>query len=207
MGSKESILEKVYNPADKQDLMAAYSDWAGEYDRDTVDEFGYVGFKACAEVLDRHLQGDPEVRVLDAGCGTGLVAEILWPRGYMTMDGLDYSREMLDQAERKGVYANLLHVDLTRPLDIEDNAYGAIVCAGTLTYGHVGPEVFSEFIRITRPGGVVCFTIREGAYEEYGFRNEMLRLETEGAWELLEMLDTEYYKGRVGAKICVYRIS
>lgn len=205
MSARESILEKVYNPADSQELMSAYSDWAAEYDRDTVEEFGYVGYKVCAELMDKHLNGDFKAHILDAGCGTGLVAEILQPRGYASQDGLDYSREMLDQAEKKGVYENLFQMDLTRPLDIKDNTYDAVVCAGTLTYGHVGPQVFSEFVRITKPGGIICFTIREGAYEDYDYRKQMLRMENEGAWELVEMLDEDYYRDKVKGKMCVYR--
>ena len=53
------------------------------------------------------------------------------------MEALDYSKEMLDEAEKKGVYRKYIQADLSRPVDIEDNRYDAIVCVGTFTYGHV----------------------------------------------------------------------
>ncbi len=207
MAADETILNRVYNPKDQAELMSAYGAWASDYDRDTRDEFGYVGYRICADLMQKHLQGGIEERILDAGCGTGLVAEILSAQGYVNMDGLDYSREMLDEAGKKDVYKQLIQADLTRPMDIADSSYDALVCAGTLTYGHVGPDVFDEFLRVVKPGGIVCFTIREGAYDEYGYRKAMLDLEKGGLWELQEMWDEEYYKDKVRAKMCVYRIN
>ncbi|WP_440997813.1 class I SAM-dependent DNA methyltransferase [Arhodomonas sp. SL1] len=206
MSSNEEILNKVYNARDHEELMSAYRDWAGDYDRDTVDNFGYVGHYNCAEQLHRFL-GDTSARILDAGSGTGLVAEVLADYGYGRMDALDYSAEMLAEARRKGLYEHYYQRDLSRPLDFADDAYDAVVCAGTFTYGHVGADAFGELIRVTRPGGLVVFTIREGAYEEYGYRARMLELETAGRWELLEMRDTDYYRDKARAKFCVYRVT
>ena len=81
------------------------------------------------------------------------------------MDALDYSKEMLVEARRKKIYQQHMQTDLSHPLDIADNRYEAVVCTGTFTYGHVRAHAFDELIRITRPGGVICFTIRQGAYE------------------------------------------
>lgn len=201
----DGILKRVYNATDPKSLRAAYHDWAADYDHDTVERFGYVGHRNCAEQLHRFL-ADPGARVLDAGSGTGLVAEVLAPLGYTAMDALDYSGEMLEVARGKGLYRSLMERDLSRSLDIGDGDYDAVVCAGTFTYGHVGPDAFDELLRITRSGGLIVFTLREGAYEEYGYRRRMLELELADRWELLEMLDADYYRDRVRAKFCVYRV-
>lgn len=206
MSVNEEVLNRVYNASNHEELMGAYSAWASDYDQNTVEEFGYVGYQVCAELLDAYLGGRSSLCILDAGCGTGLVGEALQSLGYAELDGLDYSREMLDEAAGKGLYRHLVQADLSRPLQFEDHAYDAVVCAGTFTYGHVRSEAFAELIRVTRPGGKICFTIREGSYEDYGYRREMVRLEAEGAWELLEMRDEEYYKDKVRAKMCVYKV-
>ena len=202
----KAVLDKVYNASDHDELMDAYQEWAPDYDQNTIRDFGYVGYRICAELLDGYLGGDNSLNILDAGCGTGLVGQVLYSLGYINLEGLDYSQDMLDVAGQKGVYTRRINADLSKPLSIADNAYDAVVSAGTFTYAHVTSEAFSELIRITRSGGIICFTIREGSYEDYGYREEMVRLESEGAWELLEMRDEEYYKDKVRAKMCVYRV-
>ena len=53
--------------------------------------------------------------------------------------------------------------------DVQDNFYEATMCVGTFTFGHVKPQALDEFVRITKRGGLICFTINEGIYNDYGF--------------------------------------
>ena len=207
MVTDNETLDKVYTAEDHEELMDAYKDWAGNYDDDTVGEFGYVAHKETAKALDRVLD-DKEARILDAGAGTGLVGEELEKRGYRNLDALDYSQEMLDEAEKKDVYRRLIQADMSKPLDLRDDRYDAIVCTGTFTFGHVEADAFDELVRITRPGGLICFTIREGAYEEYGYRKRMIDLERKDEWELLSMVETDYLKNEgVTCKLCTYQVA
>lgn len=205
MISKQEILEKVYTADNHKDLMEAYKLWAGDYDGDTVEDFGYVAPAVSAKTLSKFMP-DTKATILDAGCGTGLVGEILQTLGYGELDALDYSREMLDQAREKEIYRSCIHADLSAPLEIRDNTYDATICVGTFTYGHVGPQAFDELIRITKPEGLICFTIREGAFQDYNFRERMIELEQDGSWELLEMSDQPYLaKEDVNCKLCTYQ--
>lgn len=204
--SKQEVLNKVYTADNHDDLMDAYKLWAEDYDADVVDKFGYVAHIVSSKALQAYLT-DKNARILDAGCGTGLVGEVLDDMGYGNIDALDYSQEMLDEAEKKGVYKELIHADLCKSLDMPDNAYGAIICVGTFTYGHVGADCFKELIRVTSSGGYIVFTIREGAYEEHDYRSAMLELEETGLWELVEMRTMDYLqKEGVTCKVCVYKV-
>ena len=204
MTTREERLKKVYDPKDTGELMEIYDEWSDTYDRD-LEKYDYVGHLNCASQMAAHNpdRGEP---VLDAGCGTGLVGEELQSKGFAVLDALDLCDGMLEKAGDKGVYRSRIRADLSKRLNIADNAYGGVTCAGTFTLGHVGPEAFAELARVTRPGGVVCFTIREGAYEKYDYRAEMLRLENEGVWEQIEMRDEDYYTDEVRAKYCAYRV-
>jgi predicted TPR repeat methyltransferase len=204
--SDRETLNKVYTATDHDELMDAYKSWATNYDADTVGAFGYVAHIASAKALDEALERK-DAYILDAGCGTGLVAEELAKMGYTRMDALDYSQEMLDEAEEKGLYKRHIQADLSKPLAMEDNRYDAIVCTGTFTYGHVKANAFDELVRITKPGGVITFTIREGAYEDYGYRERMIELERANAWELQAMYDTDYLKNEgITCKMCTYKV-
>jgi ubiquinone/menaquinone biosynthesis C-methylase UbiE len=97
--------------------------------------------------------------------------------------------------------------DLTKTLDINDNVYEAIICVGTFTCGHVGPEAFNELVRITKPGGYICFTVREQAYEEDDYRTKMRELENIGVWELQELYSTDYIQQEGSTcKVCLYKV-
>ena len=50
------------------------------------------------------------------------------------------------------------------------------MCVGTFTFGHVKPPALDEFIRITKNKGLICFTINEGIYKEYGFDKQIKKL-------------------------------
>lgn len=207
MISKQEILEKVYTADNHDDLMEAYKLWAQDYDGDTVDNFGYVAPTVSAKTLNKFMPETDGI-ILDAGCGTGLVGEILQTMGYKKLHALDYSQEMLDIADEKGIYESCIHADLSKPLDMQTDTYAAIICVGTFTYGHVGPQAFDELIRITEPGGHICFTIRDGAFQDYNFRERMIELEQQGTWELLEMCDQPYLaKESVNCKQCTFRVA
>ena len=207
MVTDNKTLDKVYTATNHEELMDAYSEWASNYEKDTVGEFGYVAPQITAKAMQR-VEPNTKARILDAGCGTGLVGKYLSDLDYRFIDALDYSREMLDEAAKKEVYDHLAQADLSKPLDYEDNAYDGVTCCGTFTYGHVDAKGFDELIRITRPSGHICFTIQDGAYrDQEDYRERMIALEQAGAWELVSMENADYLrKEDIGCKLCTYRV-
>ena len=99
---------------------------------------------------------------------------------------------MLAQAESKGVYSTLIQADLTQPLAIEDGAYAAAVCVGTLNLSHVGPEAIAELIRVTRAGGPICFTVREEAWVRDDYAGTIAEHERSGACRSIEVREIPY---------------
>jgi len=197
----------VLNAKNQQELATAYDEWAERYDQDLVDEMGYVAPALACEQLFKFLE-NTQVRILDAGCGTGLVGAYLHQHGYHELEGFDYSAKMLARAEAKKVYKKLHQGDLTQPLELADNSYRAIISVGTFTCGHIGPQAFAELIRITRPGGILCFTVRDRAWEEDNYRKAMDDIERRGLWKLVEEQTTKYIQeDGSDCVICVYQKS
>ena len=93
MGNRKEIHDRVLNATNKDELKEAYSEWADAYDHDLINEMGYVAPTITVNEFQSHLH-DHQVAILDAGCGTGLVGELLSKKGYQNIDGLDYSQEM-----------------------------------------------------------------------------------------------------------------
>ncbi|MCI2420756.1 class I SAM-dependent methyltransferase [Saccharopolyspora sp. K220] len=158
MAERSPKLQRAYDLKSKEEAEAVYDEWATDYDTDMIDGMDYVAPANAANRLVDVVGGDPGP-VLDAGCGTGLVGVALARRSVSVIDGVDLSQGMLDQARARGVYRNLGKADLTQRLDVADDTYGAAICVGTITDGHVGPEVFDELVRVVRPGGLVVATV------------------------------------------------
>jgi trans-aconitate 2-methyltransferase len=108
------------------------------------------------QVLDwLHLDGDE--RVLDAGCGTGRVTELLTerlPRGRVL--AVDASPSMLEEAGRRLAHARgrveLLCADLARPLPV-DGAVDAILSTATFHWIADHDALFRNLAAVLRPGG------------------------------------------------------
>jgi len=207
MAERREIHERVLNASTTEELAQAYNEWADNYDQDLIDEMGYVAPLIATQLFSNNVD-DRSSAILDAGCGTGLVGEYLRRDGYKNIEGLDYSRAMLDKAGQKQIYHKLIQGDLTGYLDIPNNTYDAIISVGTFTCGHVGPGAFDELLRITKPGGHICFTVREQAWEEESYLDKVGALEHDGAWTMLAENTADYIKSEgSNCRICLYQVS
>ena len=198
--NSDNKVQWVYASEDNQQLEERYDEWAQDYDDNLESDFGYVMPRMAAETFERFVPKD--ARVLDAGAGTGLVGVELHRLGYTDLEAMDMSRGMLDEASRKRVYGGLHQMVMGEPLDLNTDSYDAAICVGVLTLGHAPAHSLDELARVVRPGGCVVFTLRPDIYERNGFRDKQQQLESEGAWELVEV--TEEFKGMPKGEPDVY---
>jgi len=181
----------IYKLKTTNEIMKYYDEWGikNKYDQDMVD-WNYTGPKESVNVFKKYAL-NKNIKILDAGCGTGLVGVELKKYNYLNIDGADLSKKLLDLVP-KGYYKKLEQTDLNKPINAEDNTYGGILCVGTFTYGHVKPQALDEFIRIAANKGLICFTINEGIYEEYGFDKKIIELSDKGSWAMKEFFKSDY---------------
>ncbi len=181
----EEWLKSVYGAAgDRGRLDGLYDDWAANYDADLWGS-GNPYLAIINGLLGRHLS-DRDARVLDAGCGTGLLGLILHQTGYRNLDGLDASAGMLAVARTKGCYGNLHRLLLGASIDLEPSSYDAIVASGVLTHGHAPPESLDGLLTLAKPGAPIIFSISQIAVEEGGYGERMQALDAAKAWRLVE---------------------
>ena len=196
----------VYDTASQAELAGLYDDWASSYDSD-LDGMG--GPTEAVSMLEQCLT--PDSRILDAGCGTGVIGQLLGQKGFQCVDGLDLSAGMLDRARQKNCYRSLYQCALGDSLDIADNSYDAVVIVGVFVRGHVGSNAFHELIRITRPGGYIVFTLRPEFRAGTDFQQTMDALEQAGHWHLKQVTDP--FSGRfkahpeVNLQVWVYQVA
>ncbi|MEO0819190.1 MAG: methyltransferase domain-containing protein [Pseudomonadota bacterium] len=133
---------------------------ADSFEMTLVMSLGYAVPERIAETLAALAPGDPPrfARVLDLGCGTGLVGEAL---GEMAaeIEGIDLSEGMLDVADEKEIYAGFHIGDAVAFLEQADGvAWDLIVAADVLPYlGAVEPLFNAVALRLA-PGGLFAFS-------------------------------------------------
>lgn len=161
---ENSRLDAVYTVDTPEKAEAAYDAWASRYDADLM-AMGYrLPWHFAASVL-LHLPFGA-APILDAGCGTGLQVEPLHLLGWRGFTGVDLSTEMLAVARSKGLYDDLRQARLGTELPFATDSFAASFCVGTMTPGHAPIETLDELLRVTRPGGVVAFSLRHDAGQD-----------------------------------------
>ena len=207
--NSEERVQWVYASENNQQIEERYDQWANEYDEDLADDFGYVMPRMAAEIFERFVAKD--ARVLDAGAGTGLVGVELNRLGYSNLEAMDISRGMLEVAGAKSVYGALHQKVMGEPLGFQTDSYDAAIGVGVLTLGHAPASSLDELVRVTKPGGVIAFTLRPDVYQQNGFREKQDELAAEGKWELVDV--TEEFRGMpkgepdVFFQVWVYRVT
>ena len=197
----------IYKLKPTEEIMKYYDEWGtdNKYDKDMI-EWDYTGPKETVDTFKKYAN-NKEIKIYDAGCGTGLVGVELKKNGYTNFDGVDLSEKLLDLVPN-GLYRNLSKADLNKPLNISDNKYDAILCVGTFTFGHVKPQALDEFIRIIKNKGLICFTINEGIYEEYGFDKKINELTEKNLWKKKEFFKSNYISSKdVNAWLGLYEVN
>ena len=179
--SLEEQLDAVYQSGgdrDKQD--AVYDQWASDYDRDLWAS-GNPYIALMTGMVGRHVHAK-EARILDAGCGTGNMAQMLDAIGYTNIVGIDASQGMLDIADAKGCYAELHRLLLGSEIGLPPSSFDAVTAAGVLTHGHAEPDSLDGLLEVAKPGAPIIFSISKPAMEECGFSEKIDKLEQSGAW-------------------------
>ena len=197
----------IYKLTTSEELLKYYQDWTkkNKYNQDMVN-WKYIAPQETVSILKKYML-NKNCKILDAGCGTGLVGIELKKYGYSNIYGVDFSQDMLDLVPQ-GIYKKIEKVDLNKPLKFQDNMFDVVMCVGTFTYGHVKSQALDKLIRIIKNKGLICFTINEGIYEKYGFDNKIKELSNNKSWNIKEFFKSDYIVSKdVNAWLCLSEIT
>ena len=159
----KTYLDKIYS-ADSADLRPFYAQWAQSYDQE-VGENGYVTPLRIAEALARHVK-DLSIPILDYGCGTGISGQAFQEAGFLTIDGVDISDEMLEVAAQKKIYRRLeVFAPETGP-DVKLGAYNIIAAVGVIGAGAAPLAVLDQIMALLAPKGLLVFSFNDHTLED-----------------------------------------
>lgn len=142
--------------------MDSYEALAAAYDELTED----VEYEKRADFVEKlFLRAKRPVRsLLDLACGTGTMTELFARRGY-TVTGVDYSPEMLAQAQQKLATLDpppLLLCQSMPQLELLEKVDAAICCLDSINYLTRPRDVQRTFARLhdaIAPGGSLVFDV------------------------------------------------
>jgi SAM-dependent methyltransferase len=113
-------------------------------------------------LVDRHLRPGAGERVLDVGCGSGVVADAIARAGVRECVAIDGSAAAIAFASGRYQRSNLRFVrGLVDEIDAADGAaYDAACCLEVVEHIHEaqGLELFQRLSRMVRPGGRLLVT-------------------------------------------------
>ncbi len=184
----ENRLDAIYKTnGDRAGLDTAYNEWAQDYDQDICSS-GNPYITLITGLAGRYIP-DRNARILDGGCGTGQLGQVLNLIGFSNIVGIDASDGMLGVAKYKNCYAELHKTLLGSKIDLPDESFDAITAAGVLTHGHAPAESLDGILRVAKPGAPIIFSLSEPAFNEGGFGAKIRKLDQAGSWVLEEQTE------------------
>lgn len=116
-------------------------------------------FKGLHELVEHYVQqlNHSNLHILDAGCGTGAMSEIL--AKYGTVDSIDFSPEAIDFCKKRGL-KNIVLQDLN-DWQGKDRYYDIIVSLDVLYHQGIidDAEIIRRFYRSLKEGGILIINL------------------------------------------------
>jgi predicted TPR repeat methyltransferase len=154
-GETTDIAPEIY-------IRKLFDDYAGRFDDHLTNTLGYEIPTLMRQAVDAVPDGPKTFsRALDFGCGTGMVAENFQDKA-SEIDGVDLSPKMLEQADAKGLYANLYLADVLEFLegsDVRPAGYDLILSADTFVYIGRLDRIFAATRDALSDGGLFVFSV------------------------------------------------
>ena len=162
---------KAMQNSDADFIRETFNSFAPEFET-TLTDLEYQAPKLIMEALEKNLKKSifKKYHILDLGCGTGLCGQAIKPfassRGLI---GVDLSDKMLEIAEQKEVYAQLICDDICHYMENSEYFFHIMTAADVLTYFGDLTKVFVRIWRSLTPDGLFVFTFSENDFNKEDF--------------------------------------
>jgi predicted TPR repeat methyltransferase len=166
--------------APEQYVVDVFNNYAETFDEHLQATLHYHVPGELTELLTRHSPPPQDKwRVLDLGCGTGLVGQAIAPFARQLV-GVDLAPRMLEKAAAKGIYERLACSDLVTMMQGEAaGSFDVVVAADVFIYVGALDDVMREAKRLLAPKGLVAFSVES---TDAGTAPDSYQLRTSGRY-------------------------
>ena len=135
-----------------------FDSWTNKYDSWFTTPSGTLVKKYESELLLEMLRPQPDEKILDVGCGTGIFTQDVLDYG-TTVIGIDRSLPMLEKALVRTCKANFSGIcgDMCA-LPFPDNSFDRVFSMTAIEFVADGEKAVAELHRVTRKGGCIVVT-------------------------------------------------
>jgi len=160
LAAAEGVLTEEHT---KEYTTRSFDIFAGSFEDHLLNVLGYQS----PDILTEHLHNlKPDTHafpsVLDLGCGTGLMGVSLAKHFEVkNIVGIDLSQNMLEQAESKSLYHQLIKGDIEPVMEGFEANFDLIVAADVFIYIGKVSGIFKQAFQRLNPQGVFAFTVED----------------------------------------------
>jgi predicted TPR repeat methyltransferase len=152
--SSAALGRKELTKASPEYIVALFNNCAARFD-ESLARLHYRGPDLVLSALHETAQSpDHGWRIIDAGCGTGLVGPQLRPIASWLV-GVDLSPGMIDLARGRGVYDELVNADIIEYLRDHPSRFDVLTAADVLTYVGDLAQFFQAAARALQLDGII----------------------------------------------------
>ena len=130
-----------------------FNNQARDYDEKDTVYYSREGKISCRDIREQ-LRGKEYDSLLDVGCGTGFLFELLTEDRPARYCGLDLAEEMIKAAEEKTIPGAVFVVGKCDALPYEDGTFDVITCSQSFHHYPDGAAAMAEAYRVLAPGGI-----------------------------------------------------
>lgn len=185
MNETRKFLDGAYGLEGAVKTQEFYRQWANTYDAEIAAN-GYASPTRTAAAMAA-IVPDLTRPLLDLGCGTGISGKAFQQAGFTTIDGTDFSEEMLAAAKTKNIYRRLSKGDINSPIPAQKDEYSSIAAVGVFSPGHAPAHVIEQVLGLLGSKGYFGFSLNDHALEagefEHKIQELLVRAEIEIAFE------------------------
>ena len=184
-------LAKVSGNSSEINPKVLYDEWAGDYNRDLINEYGYIAPNITVNKFNI-LHPNKNIKIIDVGCGTGLVGKELSKLGYLNVHGYDISPKMLKITKQLGIYKKLKQTDLNEEPLTPTKTYDALICVGSFGYGALGPKAIKNLVALVKSGGLIFIFMNSEPFNSQNYQEYISKLEKQSLWSVKSIDEYNY---------------
>ena len=143
-----------------------FNKYAHSFDHSLLEELDYCGPQAISKTIKSIYPKCYFKRILDLGCGTGLVGAELYPF-CDELEGIDLSKSMLAEAEAKGLYDRLTKSDIKKYLSTAELDFDLFIACDVFIYVGELTDIFRLIKSRNKGSGRIAFTTEHTEKDGY----------------------------------------